>query len=115
MTIRRSLLILPFLLCCGLRAIAAAPAHNVILILADDLGVHDLGCYGNPTIETPHVDALARRGVRFTQAYAYPTCSPSRIALLTGRPPSVFQMATHVNPHRRAWPRDGSCARARAR
>jgi len=61
---------------------------NIIVILADDLGYGDLGVYGGSAISTPHVDRLAREGVRFTQAYASaPVCSPSRAGLLTGRYP----------------------------
>ena len=61
---------------------------NVILILSDDQGTLDLNCYGSKDLQTPHLDALARRGVRFTQFYvASPVCSPSRAALLTGRQP----------------------------
>ncbi len=66
----------------------AADRPNVIVILADDLGSADLGCYGAKDLHTPHVDALAARGVRFTQFYsAAPVCSPSRAGLLTGRWP----------------------------
>jgi N-acetylgalactosamine-6-sulfatase len=72
---------------------AAAPAPaadtgrpNVVLILADDLGYGDLGCYGCRDIKTPNVDRLAARGVRFTNFYANgPECTPTRAALLTGR------------------------------
>jgi arylsulfatase A-like enzyme len=65
--------------------VAAATPPNVVLILADDLGWADLGCYGADLLETPRLDALAREGVRFTQAYAMSVCSPSRAMLLTGR------------------------------
>src|SRR5690554_1300839 len=59
---------------------------NVLLILADDLGSLDLNCYGAKDLQTPNLDRLARRGVRFTQFYAAaPVCSPSRAALLTGK------------------------------
>ena len=59
---------------------------NIIYILADDLGYGDLGAYGQQKIETPHIDALARQGMRFTQHYAgAPVCAPSRCALLTGK------------------------------
>ena len=58
---------------------------NVIFVLADDLGYGDLGCFGQPLIETPHLDRLAAEGMRFTQAYAGATvCAPSRCALMTG-------------------------------
>jgi arylsulfatase A-like enzyme len=60
-------------------------APNVVLILADDLGYGDLGCYGQAKIKTPHLDKLAADGVRFTQCYAGSTvCAPSRCALMTG-------------------------------
>ncbi|MEO7597903.1 MAG: arylsulfatase [Opitutus sp.] len=59
---------------------------NIVLILADDLGYGDLGCYGQQRIKTPHLDAMAKQGVRFTQFYAgAPVCSPSRNVLLTGQ------------------------------
>jgi arylsulfatase A-like enzyme len=57
---------------------------NIVLILADDLGYGDVGCFGCRDIPTPNIDSLAKSGVRFIQAYAYPTCSPTRAALLTG-------------------------------
>ncbi|WP_326799312.1 sulfatase-like hydrolase/transferase [Streptomyces sp. NBC_01808] len=61
---------------------------NVVLIVLDDLGYGDLGCYGSELIDTPHLDRLARQGTRFTQGYSgAPVCSPSRAALLTGRVP----------------------------
>jgi arylsulfatase A-like enzyme len=58
---------------------------NVVLILADDLGWSDLGCYGADLHETPHLDQLASGGVRFTNAYAAPVCSPTRSSLMTGK------------------------------
>jgi len=59
---------------------------NVIVLIADDLGYGDLGCFGNTTVRTPHLDRLAREGAMLTQAYAAaPLCTPSRAALLTGR------------------------------
>ena len=66
----------------------AAPARrpNIIFMLADDLGYGDLTCYGGPDIKSPHIDRLAREGVRFSDAYANsPLCSPTRAAIVTGR------------------------------
>ncbi len=84
------LLLVAFLLL-GLTAAASAalPARpNLVYILADDLGYGDVGCYGQRQIATPHLDALAREGMRFTQHYAGNTvCTPSRSSLLTGRHP----------------------------
>ena len=65
--------------------LAAAPP-NIVLILADDLGYGDLGCYGHPRAKPPVIDRLAKQGVRFTKHYSNGTeCSPTRTALLTGR------------------------------
>jgi arylsulfatase A len=58
---------------------------NIIFILADDLGVGDVGCYGSDIFKTPQIDKLAAGGVRFTHAYTLPLCGPSRAAILTGR------------------------------
>ena len=70
---------------------------NVIVIFTDDQGFGDLSCYGHPTIRTPHVDALAAGGAKFTQFYvASPVCSPSRAALLTGCYPKRVGMHKHV-------------------
>lgn len=66
---------------------------NVIVILSDDQGSVDAGCYGAADLKTPHLDSLASRGVRFTQFYsAAPVCSPSRAGLLTGRYPWLAGM-----------------------
>ncbi len=62
---------------------------NFLIILTDDLGYGDLGCFGNQTIKTPNLDRLASQGMRLTSCYAAaPVCSPSRVGLLTGRTPS---------------------------
>src|SRR6266545_32217 len=61
---------------------------NIILIIADDLGYADLGCYGNTSIRTPHIDRLAAEGVRFTDFHvSWAACTPSRSSILTGRYP----------------------------
>ncbi len=80
-------------------AAPAAPRSqpNVVVILIDDLGWRDLGCYGNGIYETPHIDDLAAGGMRFTQAYsAAPVCSPSRAALLTGKYPVEVSFTGHI-------------------
>ncbi|MDA1006136.1 MAG: arylsulfatase, partial [Verrucomicrobia bacterium] len=74
-------LLLSLLAC--LATLSAAPRPNIVLIMADDLGFADLGCYGSE-IETPHLDALARDGLRFTQFYNTAKCHSSRVSLLTG-------------------------------
>jgi arylsulfatase A len=61
------------------------PTPNFVIIMTDDQGYQDLGCYGSPDIATPEIDRMAREGMRFTDFYAAaPICSPSRAALLTG-------------------------------
>jgi arylsulfatase A len=72
---------------------AEAPRPNIVLIVLDDFGWADLGCYGSTYHETPHIDALARRGVRFTNGYAAcPVCSPSRAAIMTGKYPARLHL-----------------------
>lgn len=78
------------------RSVAAA-SPNVIVILADDLGYGDLGCYGHPKFKTPHLDRMAAEGVRLTQFNTpIPFCAPTRAALLTGRYP--FRCGMPNNP-----------------
>lgn len=72
------------------QAHAAEPTRpNFVVILCDDLGYGDLGCFGHPIIKTPNLDRLASQGIRLTECYSSaPVCSPSRVGLLTGRTPS---------------------------
>jgi arylsulfatase A len=90
---------------CGCLALLAAPwAHgapvsrpNIILILADDLGWTGVGCYGSPLYQTPHIDRLAREGMKFTQAYtAGPLCSPTRASILTGKYPARLHLTEWI-------------------
>jgi arylsulfatase A-like enzyme len=77
---------------------AASPAKaqarpNFVFILADDLGRNDLGCYGSSFYETPHLDQLAAKGMRFTDAYAAcSVCSPTRASILTGKYPARLHL-----------------------
>ena len=66
--------------------LSSAAKPNIILMIADDLGSSDLGCYGNTSLRTPNIDSLARDGVRLTHNLATASvCTPSRSAILTGR------------------------------
>ena len=84
----------------------AAPAGakpNIILILADDLGWADLACYGNTFNETPNIDKLARQGVRFTQFYAGPVCSPTRASIQSGQNQARLGITVHIPGHWRPF------------
>ena len=61
--------------------------HNIIFILADDLGIGNISCYGSDQFKTPNIDKLASTGMRFTHGYTAPLCGPSRALILTGRQP----------------------------
>lgn len=91
---------LALLLCCGMIPIAIAAESdrpNIVLILADDLGINDLGCYGRAEHKTPHLDQLAKDGMKFTCAYtAQPICSPSRAALMTGKSPARLHLTNYL-------------------
>ena len=79
---------------------------NLLFIMADDLGWMDLACQGNPLVETPNLDRLAKQGMRFTDAYAAaPVCSPTRCAVLTGQAPARIGLTTHLPG--RFFPKDG--------
>jgi arylsulfatase A-like enzyme len=87
-------LFVPLAILLPLLTFAQKKPVNVIVILADDMGYGDLGCYGHPTIETPNLDRMAAEGMKFTQFYAAANvCTPSRAALLTGRLPVRTGMA----------------------
>jgi arylsulfatase A len=83
---------------CSAKVDPAATKPNIIVIVADDLGWSDLSCYGNTFIETPHLDALASKGIRFTNGYAAASlCSPSRASLLTGNHPVRVNITEHLH------------------
>jgi arylsulfatase A-like enzyme len=82
------LLLTALLSSCWCGELSAAEKPNVVLIVIDDLGQRDLGCYGSTFYKTPNIDRLAEEGLRFTDFYAAcPVCSPTRASILTGRYP----------------------------
>lgn len=79
-----------------------ADPPNVVVILVDDLGWTDLGCFGSPFYETPHIDRLAAQGMRFTHAYSACTvCSPTRASLMTGKYPARLHVTDWIAGHAR--------------
>ncbi len=86
---------------------ADAGKPNILFILIDDLGWMDLHCQGNANLTTPNIDALAREGVRFTDAYAAaPVCSPTRAAIMTGKSPARLHITNHLPHQDRFTPED---------
>jgi arylsulfatase A-like enzyme len=80
-------------------AAPAAPLPNIVILFADDMGYADLSCYGAERIQTPHLDGMAREGIRFTSFYvAQPVCSASRAALLTGCYPNRIGIHGALGP-----------------
>lgn len=107
----RSFLLSVLLGLCSLLPAQESPP-NIVLLLIDDLGCTDLGCYGSKYYETPNIDRLAQAGMKFTAAYSACTvCSPTRAAVLTGKSPARLHLtdwiAGHDRPHARlkipAW------------
>lgn len=76
---------------------AQAVRPSIVLVIADDLGINDLNCYGRGEHRTPNLDRLAAEGMRFTSAYAaQPVCSPSRAALMTGKSPARLHLTSFL-------------------
>src|SRR5438067_11776760 len=70
---------------------------NMVFILADDLGINDLSCYGRKDQPTPNLDRLAKQGIRFTNAYtAASVCSPTRASIVTGKAPARLHLTTFL-------------------
>src|SRR5438046_668388 len=77
-------------------SLRAAPP-NILMVLIDDMGYGDLGCYGGTRVATPNIDKLAAEGIRFTQFYVNaPICSPSRVALTTGQYPNRWRITSYL-------------------
>jgi len=74
------------LFCLGLSvSLSASDKPNILLIMADDLGIEGLSCYGSESYQTPHLDRLAAEGIRYTHAYSQPLCTPTRVQIMTGK------------------------------
>ena len=85
--------------------VAQRNSPHIVLILTDDMGWMDLRVQGNEILRTPHIDRLAARGTRFTNAYAAaPVCSPTRAALMTGLAPARLQITQHGADGEQFWP-----------
>jgi arylsulfatase A len=98
LTVIRRFVVLLLVLSALCAQVRAGSPPNIVIILADDLGYGDLGCYGHPTIRTPNLDRMAAEGMRFTDFYvAACVCTPSRAGLLTGRLPIRSGMAGSEN------------------
>lgn len=102
------------LLCVAMLLVAGGPfaaqenataQPNIVVIIADDLGWGDIG-YNNPAVYTPRLDALAAEGVQLTQHYVMPQCTPTRVALMTGRYPSRFGPQAQSANNAQAFPHD---------
>lgn len=88
----------------GISSAAGQRRTNVLFVLMDDLGWHDLGPYGNRFIDTPNLNRFSGESVRFTNAYAAcPVCSPTRASILTGKYPARLRLTDWI-PGRRQWP-----------
>src|ERR1700752_5327132 len=78
--------------------LSAAPRPNIVLIISDDMGFSDIGCYGGE-IRTPHLDEMAADGIRYTNFHVTPYCSPTRASLLTGINPHAVGFAKPSAPN----------------
>lgn len=100
--ILRVLIVALLVIVAGSSALRAEDKPNFIVILTDDQGYQDLGCYGSPDIKTPRIDQMAKEGMRFTSFYAQTVCGPARTSIMTGCYPMRTQRAKHddgLMPH----------------
>lgn len=90
----------------GFGCVTAAPKPNIVFIFIDDMGWGDLACYGNDFIDTPHIDQLAKEGMRFTDFYASgAVCSPTRCAVQSGQNQARTGITAHIPGHWRPFER----------
>lgn len=102
-----SILMIACCLCGPVAPAIATDQLHILCIMADDLGWNDLHCQGNRVLRTPHLDGLAKQGLRFTNAYAAsPVCSPTRAALMTGLAPARLHITQHGADGKQFWPED---------
>ena len=93
-------LTLLFTFAIALQTVAAKP--NIVLVFIDDMGWGDFSCFGNRAAKTPHIDRLAKEGIRFEQFYVNsPICSPSRIAISTGQYPQRWRITSYLDNRKR--------------
>lgn len=98
-----------FLLLLLVPLVGPAASPNIVVIMADDLGWRDLHGYGNELVDTPHLDQLAREGMKFTDAYAAsPVCSPTRASMMTGQSPARLHLTNHAPGHPDGFALEGS-------
>src|SRR5512143_3536359 len=104
MNLRASIALLLISLSALAGAMGAVQGPNILFVFIDDSGWGDLSCYGSPVTNklgqpiTPNLDRLASQGIRFTQGYvAYPICSPSRTAVLTGIEPARYALYSYLD------------------
>ena len=91
----RSLIVMAMMICVMAQGASRSP-KNVVLIMADDLGFGDLGCYNcDSAIHTPNIDRLAEQGVKFTSFHVNPVCVPSRVSLMSGQ----YTLDCEERPH----------------
>ena len=96
----KQILTLLLTLAVGLQAGAAKP--NIVLVFIDDMGWGDFSCFGNRAAKTPHIDRLAKEGIRFEQFYVNsPICSPSRTAISTGQYPQRWRITSYLDNRKR--------------
>src|SRR5262245_30279616 len=110
MRILATIISMTLIISCNDRVRAQQPAKpNVIFILIDDMGYADLGCMGGKDAKTPHIDRIAKEGVKFTQFYSNaPVCTPTRAAFITGRYQQRSGLEWALGFTAEQWKREGN-------